>query len=263
MKIYPGERDYPQDKKTNPRVQRQLAIYKFCSQFVEDKFTLDVGCGEGFGTYFLSQKARKIIGIDNSRESIEMAKKNYNKENIEFMTMNAEKLEFPDETFESVISMGVIEHIKDYESYLREMKRVLKKGGTGVLSFLKRIYKVPLEPYHFREFYLWEIQDLMKKHFGDNFELYGLFNVTKPATSYRKARFKLYDIVYYIGIIRIMKLLPKKVQIVLYEAMRFVLHEILWLIKKKEIMSITDKDFEVSKENLENAINYIVVFKKV
>lgn len=262
MKIFPGERDYPQDKKTNPRFQRQLAIYKFCSKFVDNKFTLDVGCGEGFGTYFLSQHAKKIIGIDNSAESIEMAKKNYNKENIEFIIMDAEKLEFPDETFESVISLAVIEHVKDYESYLREMKRVLKKGGTGVLSFLKRIYKVPLEPYHFREFYLSEIQDLMKKHFGDNFELYGLFNVTKSATSYRKARFKLYDIVYYIGLIRLMKLLPQKIQIVLYEAMRFVLHEILWLLKKKEIMSITDKDFKVSKENLENATNYIVVFRK-
>lgn len=262
MKIFPGERDYPQDKKTNPRVQRELAIYKFCSQFVEDKYTLDVGCGEGFGTYYLSQKAKKIIGIDNSAESIELAKKNYNKENIEFITMNAEKLEFPDETFESVISMGVIEHVKDYESYLREMKRVLKKGGTGALSFLKRIYKVPLEPYHFREFYLSEIQELMKRHFGENYELYGLFNVTRSAVSYRETRFKLYDIIYYLGLIRLMKLLPKKVQIVLYEAMRFILHEILWLLKKKEIMSITDKDFQVSKENLEDAINYIVVFRK-
>lgn len=263
MKIYSGERDYPQDKKTNPRYQKQLAIYKFCSQFVEDKLTLDVGCGEGFGTYFLSQKARKIIGIDNSVESIEMAKKNYNKENIEFIKMDAEKLEFSDETFESIVSIAVIEHVKDYESYLREMKRVLKKDGTGVISFLKRIYKVPLEPYHFREFYLSEIQELMKKHFGNNFELYGLFNITKPSNSYRKARFKFYDIVYYTGLIRLMKLLPKKVQIILYEAMRFVLNEIMWLIKKKEIMSITDKDFKVSKENLENAMNYIVVFKKI
>jgi ubiquinone/menaquinone biosynthesis C-methylase UbiE len=263
MKIYSGERDYPQDKKTNPRFQRQLAIYKFCSGFVEGKYVLDVGCGEGFGTYYLSEKAKKIIGIDNSPESIELAKKNYNRENIEFIQMDAEKLEFPDETFEIVVSMAVIEHVKDYESYLREMKRVLKKGGIGVISFLKRIYKVPLEPYHFREFYLSEILELMKKHFSENFEIYGLFNITKGASSYRKVKLKLYDIAYYIGLIPLMKLLPQKVQIVIYEAMRYVLNEILWLIKKKEIMSITDKDFEVSKENLENAINYIVVFKKI
>ncbi len=262
MKIYSGERDYPQDRKTNPRVQRQLAIYKFCSQFVENKFVLDVGCGEGFGTYYLGQKAKKIIGIDNSQKSIEIATKNYKDENIEFIQMNAEKLEFPEENFDSVISMGVIEHVKDYESYLREMKRVLKKGGVCVLSFLKRKYKVPLEPYHFREFYLSEIKELAKKHFSDDFEIYGLFNITKEAVSYRKARFKLYDIVYYMGLIRLMKLLPRKVQIVIYEAMRFILHETLWLLKKKEIMSITEKDFGISKDNLENAINYIVVFRK-
>ncbi|MGQ9617760.1 MAG: class I SAM-dependent methyltransferase [Candidatus Aminicenantia bacterium] len=263
MKIYPGERDYPQDKKTNPRVQRQLAIYKFCSQFVKDKFVLDVGCGEGFGTYYLGQYAKKIIGIDNSKTSIETAKRNYHKENIEFIQMNARKIEFPDEYFETVISMGVIEHVKDYESYLKEMKRVLKKGGVCVFSFLKRIYKVPLEPYHFREFYLAEIKDLMEKHFSDNFEIFGLFNKTKSATSYRKTRFKLYDIVYYMGLIRLMKLLPMKVQIVIYETMRFILHNILWILKKKEIMSITDQDFEISKENLDDAINYIVVYRNV
>lgn len=82
MKFYSGERDYPEDKKTNPRFQRELSAYLFCMNYVENKFVLDAGCGEGFGSHLLSQKAKKVIGIDNSRKTIEEGKTNLQKKQL-------------------------------------------------------------------------------------------------------------------------------------------------------------------------------------
>ncbi|MEW6457439.1 MAG: class I SAM-dependent methyltransferase [Acidobacteriota bacterium] len=262
MKFYSGERDYPEDKKTNPRFQRELSAYLFCVNYVENKFVLDAGCGEGFGSFHLAQKSKKVIGIDNSRKTIEKAKQTYRKDNLEFMMMDVTHMEFPDEYFDVVISLAVIEHIEDYETYLKEIKRVLKKEGTGIISFLNKLYKFPLEPYHYREFNLVEINELMERYFSD-IEIFGIFGTSKNSISYRKKRLKIIDLVYKSGFFKLLRLTPRKLSIIIYEILHFLFREFLFLLKSREIMKISTEDFLISKENLENAINYIAVFRKL
>jgi SAM-dependent methyltransferase len=51
------------------------------------------------------------------------------------LNMNAEQLDFPDHSFDLVISLSTFEHVSDVPSVLAEIKRVLKLGGSALISF--------------------------------------------------------------------------------------------------------------------------------
>lgn len=95
---------------------------------------LDVGCASG---HMFSEIAKrfpkaKYFGIDVYENAIEYAKKNYPK--IEFKTASADNLPFRDNFFNLVIFYETIEHVENPIACLKEIKRVLKKGGILILA---------------------------------------------------------------------------------------------------------------------------------
>lgn len=101
------------------------------------KSTLNIGCGFGwFERMMLPLKPKKMVGTDISAESIAIAQKELGRKNVSFAIGRAEKLDFPDNSFDSVFCWEVIEHIpKNLEQQMfDEVHRVLKKGGVFYLS---------------------------------------------------------------------------------------------------------------------------------
>lgn len=101
---------------------------------IKFKNCLDVGCASG---YMISQIAHlfpqaKYFGIDIYDKAIEYAKKTYH--NIEFKVAAADKLPFQNNTFDLIIFYETIEHVENPVDCLREIKRVLKKDGTFILT---------------------------------------------------------------------------------------------------------------------------------
>lgn len=96
---------------------------------IEDKNILDVGCGTGQLSYELSRKSKYVIGIDTSLAFKDRTRSN----NVDFIRADCHYLPFKDETFEIVISIGMLEHVADYERSIFEMKRVLKGSGSMFL----------------------------------------------------------------------------------------------------------------------------------
>lgn len=95
---------------------------------------LDVGCASG---YMVSQIANifptaKYYGIDIYDKAIEYAKKAY--PNIEFKVASADRLPFKDNTFDVVLFYETIEHVENPKDCLIEIKRVLEKDGTIILT---------------------------------------------------------------------------------------------------------------------------------
>ena len=83
------------------------------SNFLEDLNILDIGCGWGSSTFHLSKFSKNVTSIDISPVAINGAKKNIKLngiENIQILEMDAEKLEFPDSSFNYLFSWGVIHH---------------------------------------------------------------------------------------------------------------------------------------------------------
>ena len=132
-----GERLLVDDSTSNsPLFLRHKIAYVYSENFIKDKIILDDGCGSGYGSWHLiSSGARKVIGIDLSKEAIEFAANRYQLKNLIFQQMDVTQLAFDGNTFDILTSFQVIEHIKDVEKYLSEIKRVLKSGGVLYIDF--------------------------------------------------------------------------------------------------------------------------------
>lgn len=95
---------------------------------------IDVGCGDDFYTERIARKGAEIIGVDVSRKDLARARNRSSSKRLVFKEMNAEGLDFPENYFDKVISLCVIEHIKKDEEALRLIARSLKPGGKLFLS---------------------------------------------------------------------------------------------------------------------------------
>jgi SAM-dependent methyltransferase len=174
-------------------LQGSVSRYIWAGQFVGDRTVLDVGCGSGYGTnYFKSRGARSVIGGDMSPEAVTYAGKHYQDPDLRFLVLDAERLPFPDNSFDIVTSFEVIEHVERYQEYAAECCRVLRDDGIFICSTPNAQAAgangdKPLARYHHKEFYADEFRDLLAQHFGE-VELFGM-DPQKPGdkTVYRLA----------------------------------------------------------------------------
>jgi ubiquinone/menaquinone biosynthesis C-methylase UbiE len=103
-------------------------IKKFANN-IENSKILDVGCGLGNYTALFAHDDNKVTGLD-IKDHRDKAYSSFYKH----VVYNGKKFPFPDNTFDYVINFDVIEHIPHDELFVREMKRVLKKGGKTVVA---------------------------------------------------------------------------------------------------------------------------------
>ncbi len=97
------------------------------------KLVLDVGCGEGFISSFLSQLPAHIIGVDLD-ESIKIAKNKV--KNADFVHASITHLPFKDKCFDAITLLEVLEHLPNttINEGIAEVDRVLKSSGTLIVS---------------------------------------------------------------------------------------------------------------------------------
>lgn len=97
---------------------------------------LDVGCGAGFFSVLLAKEGHRVTGVDLTPDMIENAKILAAEENAdcEFIVMDAENVDFPDGTFDVVISRNLTWTLPHVRRAYRDWLRVLKKGGV-LLNF--------------------------------------------------------------------------------------------------------------------------------
>jgi phospholipid N-methyltransferase len=105
--------------------------------FRKGSLVLEAGCGVGAQTKIIAAKNQdsNFISIDLSEESIREANvmiKSSAITNVELKKADIYHLPFDDSTFDSVIVCFVLEHLHNPIEALKELKRVLKKGGTMI-----------------------------------------------------------------------------------------------------------------------------------
>lgn len=101
---------------------------------------LDVGCGTGNFSLKLARKGCQVTGIDLSEKMLSLARKKAKEEGLPviFCLMDAADLQFRNETFDGVISMTSFEFMEEPEKTMKEMLRVLKKGGSLLIGTINR-----------------------------------------------------------------------------------------------------------------------------
>ena len=97
---------------------------------------LDAGCGPGFFPIILGEEGHEVTGIDITENMILEAKENVkaNGQKAELFTMDCQKLDFPDNTFDLVISRNITWTLGNPQKAYQEWMRVLKPGGRILIS---------------------------------------------------------------------------------------------------------------------------------
>jgi len=103
---------------------------------VQGKRVLDAGCGGGFYSLSLSKRGAKVLGVDGSREMIEIAKRKASSKMLdaEFMIGDISDLRTEDGTFDIVLSTLVLMDVKELDQAVRELVRVTRDGGDLIIS---------------------------------------------------------------------------------------------------------------------------------
>lgn len=108
---------------------------------------LEIGCGIGTDLAMFARAGARATGVDLSRGSLTLAKKRCGLENLPgyLIQADAERLPFPDATFDFVYSWGVLHHTPDIRQALREAIRVCRPGGKLFVMLYHRHSLVALQ----------------------------------------------------------------------------------------------------------------------
>jgi len=100
------------------------------------KRLLDIGCASSFMVATLSSKVEESYGVDLDFPKLTQARKKF--PHITYLNGAGERLPFKDETFDAVTFFETLEHVDNEAVFLSEVHRVVKPGGTVLLSVPNR-----------------------------------------------------------------------------------------------------------------------------
>lgn len=114
--------------------ERRVREY-IISKFPKDvNSILDVGCGNGWVAKEFLPKGKQVYSLDISVTNPALATKLYPNEKHFGITADSFHLPFNDNLFDCVIASEIIEHVFDPSAFIKELFRVVKKGGRLIVT---------------------------------------------------------------------------------------------------------------------------------
>ena len=100
---------------------------------------LDIGCGGGLVSEGLSKIGATVTGIDFIKENIKVAKMHAKKNNLEidYFVKDFEKEKITSK-YDVIIILEVLEHLNNWEEFIKKIKLSLNKNGTLIISTINR-----------------------------------------------------------------------------------------------------------------------------
>lgn len=96
----------------------------------DDHALLDIGGGTGRVSILFKERVKNVFIADSSVNMLREAQK----KDLDTINSNSEKLPFADETFQRIIIVDALHHVKSQKETLAEMWRVLAKGGKIIIE---------------------------------------------------------------------------------------------------------------------------------
>jgi SAM-dependent methyltransferase len=152
-----GERHVPSVRSYSAAMHLgHMASYREALRYAYGRKVLDVGCGAGYGAFFLaSYSINQVEAIDSFAPALDFARQAYAHPRLNFKEGDALALPYPDASFDFVFSSQVIEHIPSSRRFLQEIHRVLRDDGFCLITTPNRLLfspgKVDSNPYHVNE----------------------------------------------------------------------------------------------------------------
>ena len=162
MSVYTTEIASDKIPSDNVIHQRLLSAYYEAKPYIKGDL-LELGCGEGRGVELLAPLADSYIGIDKIKAIIDNLAQKF-PDHI-FQSGVFPPFPFEDNSFDTIITFQVIEHVKDDEGFIKEIQRVLKPGGRALITTPNIKMTLSRNPWHEREYTADELKALCKKYF--------------------------------------------------------------------------------------------------
>jgi len=122
--------------------RREIAFFEKTRPLAAGSLCLEIGCGRGKGVELVHRTfhPRRVHGLDLDPSMIKLANKRLGDDagdTFFFFVADAQHLPYPDACMDAVINFGIIHHLEDWERGIREIARVLVRGG---LFYCEEIY---------------------------------------------------------------------------------------------------------------------------
>ena len=180
------EFDYFEEKKGATAHDERRVRENILSKVPKNALTiLDVGCGNGWAAKEFLPKGKQVFSLDISFTNPSKAKVLYSSAKHFGITADSFYLPFVNESFDCVIASEIIEHVANPSLFVKELFRVVKKGGSLIVTTPykeKLIYylcincnkKTPVNA-HIHSFDEKKLEDLYKENDLENFmfEVFG------------------------------------------------------------------------------------------
>ncbi len=153
---------------------------------------LEVGTGSGYGVGILAPVCQSLTTVDKcAGAGVVGGPAGFGSgggpENVEFRRAKVPPLDFPSCSFDFVVALQVIEHLKDDFGFVAEVARVLRPGGKFIVSTPNRPRSLTRNPWHVREYTAGEFWSLIASGL-DGVEAFGVFGNERVEEYYERNR---------------------------------------------------------------------------
>jgi 2-polyprenyl-3-methyl-5-hydroxy-6-metoxy-1,4-benzoquinol methylase len=210
---FTGERVTPDMFYESNIFMEHFARYFFAKDFCLAKKVIDIGCGYGYGTKYLSGFAKEALGIDVSEEAISYANEKYANKQCAFSVKDCIEIGTMEERFDVGVCFELIEHLPSecHQDFMQGVAKILKKDALLVVSTPNYLIYKGKNPFHKKEYTPSEFNRMLRMFYHD----VRLFAQNKSpfAIGHAEQHKALYEMLFILSNlprIAVNKILPKK-----------------------------------------------------
>jgi len=163
--LFTGERLQPGSELFGVDLARHRAAYVYANVNARGARLLDLGCGTGYGTAELADSVSTrigIFGLDRVRPAA-----GSRRTNASYVRADLRGIPFADDSFSTIVSFQVIEHLEDPRPYLAAIARMLEPDGTAYLTTPNVLTSDGVNPWHVHEYEADELRARLLEHFAE------------------------------------------------------------------------------------------------
>lgn len=256
MAVYTTEITSDQIPSDNPIHQRLLHAYYEAMPFISGDL-LELGCGEGRGIEQIAPLAKSFLGLDKIQNVISSLREKY--PNYQFESSTFPPIRIPDNSFDTIVSYQVIEHIKNDALYLKEIYRILKPGGKALITTPNILMSLSRNPWHEREYTAQQLEDLADKYF-DHVDMKGIAGNDKVIKYHERNRESVQKIMKY-DILKLQYRLPASILRIPYDIMNRLNRNSLKKEADDLVLSIKHEDYFLTEKDDKNLDLFCILSK--